>query len=70
VITVEAGSAVGADAPSVEIVRGSDRAATVTLRGDVDVSRNGRRSRPDRVRVGDRIRVGTGSVTVVDPWHA
>jgi hypothetical protein len=67
-ISVERG--VDARGPSVAIERGPDRAATVTLGGDVPVSRNGRRSRPERLRAGDRIAIGPDAVTATDPWRA
>jgi hypothetical protein len=60
-------------APALRVVRGDERAATVTLRGDATLHRNGRRVPLSRLRVGDLVRVtagpGAASVTAVDPWH-
>jgi hypothetical protein len=69
VITVESRVELERDAPSVAVESGPERSATVALRGDAAVRRNGRRTVPGRLRVGDRVQVRAGAVTALDPWH-
>jgi hypothetical protein len=72
VVTVER-VAVACAPRAVRVVRGDERAATITLRSDAVLCRNGREAPLSRLRVGDLARVRTGPgparVTAVDPWH-
>jgi hypothetical protein len=57
VVTVESRVRLEPGARAVALDRGTDRTATMTLRGDTVLRRNGRRARLSRVRVGDAVRV-------------
>jgi len=60
VVTVER-VALGCSAPALRVMRGAERAATVTLRGDSVLRRNGRAVPLARLRVGDFVRVRGGA---------